>query len=321
MPVEAMQAVKPTRAPFAMQDVPPSQRARASDVPRAAESPSSFARGPVSSITSINPATSAVGLPTLRAPAPAQSSGVDGAIFRRLAQIPTYPQRGVYTHELAINIVYLTGYPLEGAARREDLRRELGYLQERFDACGLKVNVAGLYEMQGPSWVSQWETFWYNSNSLSDHERFYFSHPDRPRGVTVLMVDSVNWTLAGQGTLGASYPRFRIEDGGAYDPSLVRFYRERMLGSVVVGLYRARWTLAHELAHGVLELQHSDDPNDLMFSGVMAGVPVFDDDYRLISSLRPELDGKTCRAAVSASPFVSASGHRESASGETDRMR
>jgi hypothetical protein len=204
-----------------------------------------------------------------------------------------------YTHYAAINVFFVQSSEVDLI----EVKRVLAYAQQYFDRCNIYLHLGKAVALKAPAWFGEWENFWFDNDTITDWERNFFSL-DLPDGNNLLLVDSLNWTLEGAGTVGSAYPSFLLDYYFQDDPQSRRFFVERMEGDLVVGRYRARWTIAHELGHAVMNLQHvDDDQGDIMWNGVVAGTPQYQN-YFLLSAREPEFTEESCRRGRSNRPFV-----------------
>ncbi|MBL6991844.1 MAG: hypothetical protein ISR65_18825 [Bacteriovoracaceae bacterium] len=183
---------------------------------------------------------------------------------------------------------------------KEQIKSRLAHAQSKFDDCGIYLGLDRIEYMNHPQWIEEWETFAFNNGEISEWETWFFSQIF-PRQNGIIYVDSLNWTMEGQGTWATGYGSF-IHKHYQLDTASKVFYDDYMVGHVVMGLYRASWTLAHELGHAILNLEHVDNPKDLMFNGAQAGTPQFDSSGLLISDNNPRFTPKQCAKGILDNP-------------------
>lgn len=183
------------------------------------------------------------------------SFALDLAPINKIIQLE---QVASYNYELPIKL-YVTS---EQLARTDRLIEDLNYAQKRFDKCQIKLKVNEVLEVKNNKTLNEWESFWFGSgNTLTDWEKSFFAVNDLNQA-NILLVDNLNWTVDGQGTWGVGYGPFLIEELG--QDSEKEFFINHGIGNVVIGNYRARSTLAHELGHAALGLTHTYDAKNLM---------------------------------------------------------
>lgn len=221
--------------------------------------------------------------------------------FKLVEKRDSTPQE-FYTHQADLNFIFLKSWNEE----RKNLPDIINRLQKSFDTCKIFLNIEGLYNLENTEEVDfnleEWETFWFNSDEISPYERVIFSKK-LPGKNNVLFLDSLNFTLEGQGTMGIAYPQFLLDHYLQGKSEQRSFFQERMMGNAVLGLYRARWTLAHELGHALMNLEHiEDDFQNIMWSGKEHFTPEFDG-YFLISNRKPEFSKAQCEKGY-LSPFI-----------------
>lgn len=169
-------------------------------------------------------------------------------------------QAGNYSYELPVNI-YVTTEQLDKLDR---LTEDLNYAQKRYDKCQVKLAVNEVLEVKNSDWLNQWESFWFNGGvQMTNWEKSFFSD-NKMEQVNIFLVESLNWTIAGQGTWGVGYGQFLRNELASDSDKL--FFDQHVIGNVVIGNYRAESTLAHELGHAGLNLTHSFDSKNLMSS-------------------------------------------------------
>lgn len=199
-----------------------------------------------------------------------------------------------YTHMVELQAVVLKSIGMTPS----DVRKIVKRAQRKFDKCQVELRLGEIKTIDRPE-LEEWETFWFNSNQLTEQER-WLAEAEVPKGPTLIFVNSLNWTLEGQGTWAAAYAPFLLEHGAPNK----KFFREHMLGKVVIGKYRARWSVAHELGHALMNLQHLQHASNIMHTGAGYLSPQFDSDYLMISNLDPNFTREQCEAGIAASPYI-----------------
>lgn len=180
--------------------------------------------------------------------------------FEPISKAVTVEQSGSYRYELPLNI-YITTAQLGHLDR---LLSDLNYAQKKYDKCQIKLSLSELIEVKDSTWLNEWESFWFaNANQLTNWEKSFFKNVKSSQ-INILLVESLNWTSAGQGTWGAGYAQFLRNEIPSEAEKL--FFDQNAIGNVVIGDYRAESTLAHEIGHAGLNLEHSYDSKNIMNS-------------------------------------------------------
>lgn len=177
-----------------------------------------------------------------------------------ISKTVTIDQSGNYRYELPLSIYTTT----EQLANLDRLLSDLNYAQKKFDKCQIKLSLSELIEVKDSTWLNEWESFWFaSSNQLTNWEKSFFQNVKSGQ-VNILLVESLNWTSAGQGTWAAGYAQFLRNEIPSESEKL--FFDQNAIGNVVIGNYRAESTLAHEIGHAGLNLEHSYDTKNIMNS-------------------------------------------------------
>ncbi len=203
-----------------------------------------------------------------------------------------------YDRYIKINLI-LTPSRL---ASREVLLEEVGYMQRKLDPCAIFIWLDRVYLIEGGNEFNFWETFWFNGNKLTNWETHLFGSHFPNENPAIIWVESLNWTLEGQGTLASAYAPFLLEDNLLTSVFEQQFFMKYMKGHSIIGRYRAPWTMLHELAHALFNLPHVSDPGNIMHSGAMAGTPEYDD-FILVTPLDPIFNEEQCQTARAKSYF------------------
>lgn len=189
-----------------------------------------------------------------------------------------------YTHVLDLEVSRAT---LLG---EEEIAKEMKVTQEYFNQCGILIRYTFKREVDPD--LQDWEAFWYNDYKISDVEN-KFGMNNQFKKPHLLFVDNVNWTLKGQGVWGVAYASYLLDQMKM--PSETKdFMLKNLMGLIVVGQYRAKWTVAHELAHAILNLEHIDDKNNIMDSGQSEENFEFEENGQLKTSLKPTFSISQC---------------------------
>ncbi|MCB0422949.1 MAG: hypothetical protein KDD61_18250, partial [Bdellovibrionales bacterium] len=148
---------------------------------------------------------------------------------------------------------------------QEHLKQEFQLVQQALDVCKIKIEVKSVYDLAVPHWMTYWESFEFNEGEVTDWERYFFSKfPESDAGI--LFVKSIDWTIGTDGTTAVGNAPFAIEKGLLKHSDEHQFYEDHIMGHAVVGKAgRSRWSMAHEIGHAILNLEHHDDPENIMF--------------------------------------------------------
>lgn len=200
-----------------------------------------------------------------------------------------------YSHSLELDI------SAAGDLTKDAIEQEMKRTQKYFDQCGIQIQYnyiekADIYPFR------EWETFWFNHFELSPTEK-EFAEIGHRSNAHLLFVDSLNWTLQGQGTWGAAYADYILDQLDS-NPEILPFVHEELVGLSVVGKYRADWTVAHELAHVVLNLQHTKSEQNIMHSGHSQVHHSFDENGFLKSNLQPTFSKSQCEKKLDQNRYL-----------------
>jgi hypothetical protein len=190
------------------------------------------------------------------------------------------------THQIKLNFLIASKFE-----SKEKLVKDFERARALFQECGILLKMGAINKIENPT-LNDYETIWFNDNQLSSTEKELVENL-YPDGLTVLVSDIINWSTEGTGTWGAAYAPY-IPEVLKLDSEATRFYREKLLGHIILGDYRERWTLAHELGHSLLDLRHNLYYDNLMFSGAGLQNIVFDDNHLIINQRRPHLTIDQC---------------------------
>lgn len=217
--------------------------------------------------------------------------------------IPPAARAGETTHRLPLHVYLL------GSQTPSQVVTEINATNQYFAKCGIAIDLQSIKTPKAASpsvsvdWLRDWETFWFNDGKLTRWEKEFFGSP-LPKGVPgLIFVESLNWTTDGQGTWAAAYAPY-LENEEDSPEETREFLGSSMEGYAVIGRYRAPWTTAHELAHSILNLKHSDDPFNVMHTGHSFEPPQFGKDGLLLTDDQKEFTPDQCNAGFKGARFL-----------------
>jgi hypothetical protein len=166
---------------------------------------------------------------------------------------------GSYTHRVRLDLYLPKGFE----SSEEDLKRRFFRVQKMFDYCGVMIDVERLVEVNATQQFWDWESLQLDFGKVTEWEKIFFSAIKKgPAGV--LFVNSIDWTIGDDGPLAVGYGDFPMEDIEMNEEERA-FFLNKMTGFAVVGRSQKEWTIEHELGHGLLNLAHTDSPDNIMF--------------------------------------------------------
>lgn len=182
---------------------------------------------------------------------------------------------------------------------KDEIDQEIRRAQKYFDKCKVKLAVK-TYKTSYDPLFNEWETYWFNNDKISEFE-LVLAQPQFQNPVNIIFLDSINWTINGQGTWAVAYAGYLATE---LPPNDVSYLNNHMHGTIVMGRYRARWTLAHELGHLLFGLRHSASPRNVMQTGTGFDPPQFDSNGLYISNRQPRFTPEQCRVGISQANFL-----------------
>lgn len=170
-----------------------------------------------------------------------------------------------YSHVADLN-VYLTYGPTPSLGR---IRAALAYAQSRLDRCRIHLRLRSVNRVLAPPLLAEWESLEFNQG-LTPWELALFSVTP-PHSAGIVYVRQVDWTIGRDGVTAIGYGDFLTRRTEYLADGRERaFFHERMAGHAVLGSSVGADSLAHELGHALLGLEHVGDRNNLMFRGLLA---------------------------------------------------
>lgn len=164
-----------------------------------------------------------------------------------------------YTHFVDLDI-YL--FPAE-ESEMQKLYKELEKAQELANKCKIKILIRNKYQLSGDESFREYEDLEFNGDRISEYERAIFNlTPKYSTGI--VLVKSLDWTIGADGTVAVGYGPYII---GLKNMSAEEntFLKEKMSGHTVLGKARSLTTLSHEMGHSLFNLQHEQDPRNIMY--------------------------------------------------------
>ena len=199
-----------------------------------------------------------------------------------------------YLKSVAVDLYMANGNTLN------EISTSFQYAQKKLNKCRIKLKVNNIYTISSYTDFKLWETFTFNNFEITQWEKDFFTVASK--GNKVLFLESLNWSYEGIGTWGFGYAPFIQEYFELENKEQLKLFKEKMIGTAVIGKYRAEWTLVHEIAHAVFNIDHSYLPNNIMNPGRMWQDAGFDQDYILITDKYPSYDPiftkEQCSAAI-----------------------
>lgn len=193
-----------------------------------------------------------------------------------------------YKHEVKIDI-----HNFNQVYSKQEIQDELARTQAYLDKCQIRLNIQSYYESTNPDFM-EWETYWFNSDVITSFENI-LEKPEYKKNVNIIFLDSINWTIRGQGTWAIAYASYLAKD---LPPTDVQYFKDHLQGSIVMGRYRARWTLAHELGHLLFGLRHIPDARNVMHTGTGFHSPEFDSEGLYITNRRVLFTQEQCDEGI-----------------------
>lgn len=187
-----------------------------------------------------------------------------------------------YQKELAIDLYLTQGNTFE------EIHSSLQYAQKKLNKCSIKLKVEKLYRVYSYSDFELWETFTFNNFEITKWEQDFFRNAKK--GNKVLFLESLNWSFEGIGTWGFGYAPFTQEYFELENQNELELFKDKMIGAAVIGKYRAKWTLVHEIANAIFNIDHSYEANNIMNPGRMWQDASFDENHILITNRYPNYD-------------------------------
>lgn len=163
-----------------------------------------------------------------------------------------------YSNTVKLDVVYSESQ----SDQFSRLKKDLEYANSLYKKCHVQFEIQNIVKAPQQSSIDEWETFWFNGNGkLSVWEQGF--NELKKHNKVILLVDSINWTQNGFGTWAVGYAPF-LKASGYLNSSEFTYFEEYLEGSVVLGKYRAQYTLAHELGHALFDFEHTNEYKNLM---------------------------------------------------------
>ena len=182
----------------------------------------------------------------------------------------------------------------------EEIYSSFQYAQKKLNKCHIKLKLNKIYTISSYRDFKLWETFTFNNFEITQWEKDFFG--TAKKGNKVLFLESLNWSFEGIGTWGFGYASFTQEYFELENKDQLKLFKEKMIGTAVIGKYRAEWTLVHEIAHAVFNIDHTYLPNNIMNPGKMWQDASFDQNNILITDKYPNYDPvfteEQCKTAI-----------------------
>lgn len=195
-----------------------------------------------------------------------------------------------FTHRASLTI-YVTP---ENNPSLEELEKITNLAQSRLSRCQIFLDVDQKILVEGSPEFSQWESLEFNEGYLSEWERQFFSQvPLFSAGG--LFVDSLDWTIGDDGIVAVGYGPFVLDSPGYFKGNEQdrQFYQNHMAGHFVLGKARSQWTFLHEVGHALMNLQHTEYRDNVMFP-----------DYGDVKKINPTFSEEQCQQGRSNAPYV-----------------
>ncbi len=205
---------------------------------------------------------------------------------------------------------YLKTFPIDiyltADHKLSHLKSSFQYAQDKLEKCRVKLVVNSIFNVNASEHFSLWETFTFNNFKITEWEKSFFKKARK--GNKVLFLDSLNWTYEGQGTWGFGYAPFIESYFSKENTQYLKLFKEKMLGTAIIGHFRAKWTVVHEIAHAVFNIDHSYQQNNIMNPGKLWQDAEFDQDSILITdkipNYDPEFSSRQCETILKTNQLI-----------------
>jgi len=202
-----------------------------------------------------------------------------------------------YTYKAQLDIIALKSSGLT----KKKIQKIISRAQNKFDKCDVEIQLGSIKLLERPD-LKDWENYWFTQDGeFTYYENWLASRKLPKTGITLIFVDTLNWTIDGQGTWAAAYAPFLLE----HELPNKSFFKKKLQGTIIIGRYRATWTVAHELGHVLMNLEHFQDGRNIMHTGTGSfEPPQFNDNQFMISSLNPKFSKDQCKQGIKNSLYI-----------------